>query len=194
MLVEYWCLLCACSDRWDTGLPAWILYVCASPGFCAFCFKGRFWGICWLGFLCVMKCRDQGRQQQWQPLYYLTPTFLSSHFLFHPNVIYPPLAFLFSLPSLPERRRMQSQVNTLICGRNLSHPPPPSLSLSLSPHSLCRSSWLTPLCFKSRIPAQLLYLEPSHVQRCVREVCLTIWVCRQGSYSRPFYVWNWFSV
>lgn len=126
----------------------------------------RFVYICWLWFLCVMKYRDQGRQQLWQPLYYLTPSFLSSHFLFHSNVIYPLLLSIFSLYSLPERRHMQSQVNTLICGRNLSHP---LLSFSLSPHSLCRSSWLTPLCFKSRIPAQLLYLEPSHVHCCVRE-------------------------
>lgn len=131
-----------------------------------------------------MKYRDQGRQQLWQPLYYLTPSFLSSHFLFHPNVIYPPLAFLFSFPSLPERRHMQSQVNTLICGRNLSHP---LLSFSHSPHSLCRSSWLTPLCFKSQIPAQFLYLEPSHVHRVFNSVqanelqttilCLKLYFC-----------------
>lgn len=89
----------------------------------------------------------------WQPLYYLTPSFLSSHFLFHPSVILPPSCFSF-FPSLPPReRRIQNQVNTLICGRNLSHPHL-LLFLSHSPHSLCRSSWLTPLCFKSRIPAQ----------------------------------------
>lgn len=39
------------------------------------------------------------------------------------------LLLLLFLP-LPERRHMQSQVNTLICGRNLSHPPT-GFSLSL---------------------------------------------------------------
>lgn len=100
-----------------------------------------------------------------------------------PSLCYLPPFFFPFFPSLPPIKKAHAEPSKHFDMRKESLPPPTpvSFSLTLSPHSLCRSSWLTPLCFKSRIPAQLLYLEPSHVQRCVRKVCLTIWVWRQGS-------------
>lgn len=86
------CVLLQTMEMLDC-LPAWI---CVSPEHFAWMVDfGKFVGF---GFLYAMKCRDQGRQQQRQPLYYLTPCFLSSHFLFHPNVIYPLLLSFFPFP------------------------------------------------------------------------------------------------
>lgn len=59
--------------------------------------------------------------------------FTSLSFSFHPNVIDLLLLLFFPFPS--RRTHMQSQVNTFICGRNLSHPP---TDLFLS-HSLHRA-------------------------------------------------------
>lgn len=138
---------------------------CVGFWFLSILFCGNIYRNVFTQFLYTMKYKDQGGQQLWQPLYYLTPL-PCPLILFSILTLSTPSCFPF-FPSLPERRHMQSQVNTLICGRNLSHP-----LLSFSPHSLCRSSWLTPLCFKSWMPAHLLYLEPS-------SVCLTVYAVKR---------------
>lgn len=74
---------------------------------------------------------------------------------------------------------MQSQVNTLICGRNLSPPPPPvrslcSLALSLlSAAAVAYVGHHDSLLYASKASSQRRDLEPSHVQPSVKEVCLT---------------------
>lgn len=144
-----------------------------------FCFKERF-----LFFLVLLSvCYDVQTSREATTVTAIAlfnSLFTSLSFSLHPNVIYPLLLLLPPPPSLPERRHMQSQVNTLICGRNLSHPPT-GLFLSHSLHTAYVGHHDS-LLYASKA-GSLLYLEPSHVPCCIREY-LAVGVSRRGTY-RP---------
>lgn len=115
----------------------------------SFCFKERFGDFFFFGSaFCMLWSADIKEATTVTAIALFNSLFTSLSFSFHPNVIYPLLLLL------PPREKAHAEPSKHFDMRKESLPPPHRfISLSLSPHSLCRSSWLTPLCFKSRIPA-----------------------------------------
>lgn len=131
------------------------LCLCGIPGLWAFCCKKKNKFI----FLVFMSWSTEIRRGLTPTAPVLFNSFPVLSFSFPSQCCLPLL--LFSFPSLLEGTHMQSQVNTLICGRNLSHPLPflshslltayvghhDSLLYASKAGSLLSSSILSPLTF-----------------------------------------------